>query len=264
MGKFIPMRLAFQHAGAGGRPILLLHGLAGSGDELAGPLDVLASRGWHAVAPDLRGHGRSPKPEHESDYDVRALAADLLELALDLGWRTFSVFGHEAGGVVAQELALMAPHWIDALVLQSTAPGPFPLDRNLAQGGIELVRGTGTMASLVRVYETIGHGPIGTRDDQGDDLLIRMLDCAPPAYVAILGQLLDGPDRSLRLAELQMPTLVVAGEHDAGFVDAAMDLAATIPRADLMIVRGGGHVPHLDRPDEWALMVGGFLQASLV
>jgi 2-succinyl-6-hydroxy-2,4-cyclohexadiene-1-carboxylate synthase len=258
------MQLAYRHAGEGGRPIVLLHGLAGSGEELDRPVALLGERGWHAVAPDLRGHGASPKPDDEAAYDVGALAADVLGLVDALGWRSFSLVGHEAGGVVAQEIALMAPTWIDCLVLQATAPGRFPLDRNLAVGGIELVRGMQSMEPLALAYSQAGEGPVGAGPEHLDGILERMRACAPAAYASILLQLLDAPDRSLRLAELRIPTHVLVGQQDQWFIEPAQDLASTIPAADLYVLPGGGHLPHLDRPDEWAVMVGGFLQASVV
>lgn len=258
------MQLAYRHAGEGGRPVVLLHGLAGTGAELDAPVTVLAERGWHAVAPDLRGHGDSPKPDDEAAYDVRLLAGDVLALVDSLGWRSFSLVGHELGGVVAQEIALMAPTWIEGLVLQATAPGPFPLDRNLAIGGIELVRGTGTMDPLAEAYRAAQQGPVGAGRDHLDGILERMCACAPAAYAALLLQLLDAPDRSLVLADLRVPAHVVVGEGDPFFIDPARDLADAIPAAELYVLPGGGHLPHLDRPDEWAVMVGGFLAASLV
>jgi 2-succinyl-6-hydroxy-2,4-cyclohexadiene-1-carboxylate synthase len=258
------MQLAYRHAGEGGRPVVLLHGLAGSGAELDAPVTLLGARGWHAVAPDLRGHGDSPKPDDELAYEVRAMAGDVLALVDSLGWRSFCLVGHEAGGVIAQELAIMAPTWLDSLVLQATAPGTFPLDRNLALGGIELVRGVRSMEPLAAAYREAGAGPVGAGADHLDGILERMRSCAPAAYAAILLQLLDGADRSLHLADLRVPTHVVVGRDDPFFIEPAEDLATTIPGAELYVLPGGGHLPHLDHPEEWAVMVGGFLQASLV
>jgi pimeloyl-ACP methyl ester carboxylesterase len=244
------MRLACRSAGNGGRPLLLLHGLAGSSGDFLEQLDALARRGFHAVAPDLRGHGDSPRPEGEPAYELRALAVDVAELADDIGWSTFAVFGHELGGVVAQELALDSPDRIEHLVLQSTAPGPLPFDRNLAQGGIVLVRGAGSVAPLNTVHATLG--------------VDRVIDCARDAYAALGTALLDAPDRSLVLSELRVPTLVLAGGDDEAFVDAAADLAAVIPHADLGIVPGCGHDPHVDDLDVWLVFIAGFLATSTV
>jgi len=55
-------RLEYAEEGAGGRPFLLLHGFTGAKEDFADHLDRWADRGWHVVAPDLRGHGGSSAP----------------------------------------------------------------------------------------------------------------------------------------------------------------------------------------------------------
>ena len=60
--------LEVAQAGEGGRPFLLVHGFTGAKEDFTYWLDPLAQRGWHAVAPDLRGHGGSAHPEKENDY----------------------------------------------------------------------------------------------------------------------------------------------------------------------------------------------------
>jgi pimeloyl-ACP methyl ester carboxylesterase len=240
------MQLASRSAGAGGRPLLLLHGLGGSSTDFSPHLDALAARGWHAVALDLRGHGRSPRPEREESYAVDLLVEDVLTFATEMGWLDFVLLGHEAGGVIAQEVALRSPGRVGGLLLQSTWAGAIPVDRNLAEGGIELVRGTDSMK------------PIEVLDG-------RAHDCAPSAYASIFAQLLDAPDRSLRLAEeLRLPTLAVVGVDDDLFLESTVDLAAIIPSADLELINHCGRHPHLDCPERWADLVGGFLAASRV
>src|SRR3954463_5300813 len=100
-------KLAYAEAGAGGRPFLLVHGFTGAKEDFTEWLDRLADAGWHAVAPDNRGHGASEKPDDESEYAFALLAGDLLALADDL-WgpdAPFVLLGHSMGGMVAQVLA---------------------------------------------------------------------------------------------------------------------------------------------------------------
>ena len=54
--------LEIAEAGEGGRPFLLVHGFTGAKEDFSPFLDDLAALGWHAVAPDLRGHGGSDQP----------------------------------------------------------------------------------------------------------------------------------------------------------------------------------------------------------
>src|SRR3954463_12718953 len=121
-------KLAYAEAGAGGRPFLLLHGFTGAKEDFTEWLDRLAGEGWHAVAPDNRGHGTSPKPDDEAGYSFDLLADDVFELADSLwGARTpFVLLGHSMGGMVAQVAALRAPERFNGLILMDTLHGPLP------------------------------------------------------------------------------------------------------------------------------------------
>ena len=68
------VRLAIAEAGVGGRPILLVHGFTGAKEDFTDFLEPLAERGWHAVAPDLRGHGASDHPGDEASYSLEIIA----------------------------------------------------------------------------------------------------------------------------------------------------------------------------------------------
>src|SRR3954469_6093217 len=99
------VELAVSEAGAGGRPFLLLHGFTGAKEDFTeyhGWLDRLADRGWHAGAPDHRGHGESDKPASEDDYSLATFSRDALALTDALGWSRFVLLGHSMGGMIAQ------------------------------------------------------------------------------------------------------------------------------------------------------------------
>ena len=260
------MSLVHDRAGDGGRHVFLLHGLAGSGADFAPRLGSLARAGWDVVAPDLRGHGRSPRG---GTWTFRALADDVVALADELGLDRFCVVGHELGGAVAQELALAVPDRVEGLVLQATAAGPFPLDRNLAEGGIELVRGAG-MDALARAYRILDAGPMETHaarrlrrrePDRAAQLDAWLRACDADAYASLLAQMLDGADRSLLLAELTVPTLVLVGEEDEALLDEGRRLAEVIPGAVFAALPTAGHCPHAEAPEEWTIFVTGFLGA---
>src|SRR5436190_24190959 len=94
--------LEVAQAGEGGRPLLLVHGFTGAKEDFTDWLEPLAERGWHAVAPDLRGHGTSAHPEKETDYSLSVFVADVVGLADALGWDRFVLLGHPMGGMIAQ------------------------------------------------------------------------------------------------------------------------------------------------------------------
>src|SRR3954465_6875076 len=68
-----PVELEVLEAGEGGGPLLLVHGFTGAKEDFADHVDDLAAAGWHVVAPDQRGHGRSDAPADEAAYDLGVL-----------------------------------------------------------------------------------------------------------------------------------------------------------------------------------------------
>ena len=95
-------------------PFLLVHGLASNAWLWAGVAGCLAAAGHRAVAVDLRGHGRSAKPE--TGYDSATAAADLAALIGALGLHRPVVAGQSWGGNVVIELAATRPELISGAI----------------------------------------------------------------------------------------------------------------------------------------------------
>lgn len=114
----VPLHVRSQGTG---KPLLILHGLYGSGMNWNRIARTLArSRAVHL--PDLRNHGQSP---HDPDMTYPAMAADILALMDTLGLETASVLGHSMGGKVAMQLALTYPERIQGLLVADMAPVPY-------------------------------------------------------------------------------------------------------------------------------------------
>ena len=99
---------------AGQEPVLLLHGLADHGMVWARVAEHLSDR-YHCVAPDLRGHGDSGKPEQ--GYACKDIIADLQALMDHLGWTSAHVIAHSWSAKVAAIWARQQPQRIRSLVL---------------------------------------------------------------------------------------------------------------------------------------------------
>lgn len=91
----------------GGRPVLLVHGLSSNCRTWEATARHLAAEGHPVVAVDLRGHGRSDKPD--GGYDFATLVADVVEVLDGLGWDAPLVAGQSTGGNLAVELAAGHP-----------------------------------------------------------------------------------------------------------------------------------------------------------
>jgi pimeloyl-ACP methyl ester carboxylesterase len=102
-----------------GRPVMLLHGWPDSGRLWRHQVPALAGAGFQVIVPDLRGYGRSGKPEAVEAYSLTALAGDVMAVLADLGIGRAHVVGHDWGAALAWGLASFAPGTVDHLVVLS-------------------------------------------------------------------------------------------------------------------------------------------------
>lgn len=101
-----------------GAPLVLLHGLFGSNENLRGIARALSNR-FTIYGMDLRNHGRSP---HAESMDYAELAADVRDTLDAHGLNAPTILGHSLGGKTAMELALSAPRRVSGLVAVDIAP----------------------------------------------------------------------------------------------------------------------------------------------
>lgn len=117
------LRFEIDEAGSGSDVVLFLHGFPESRTSWRAQLPALATDGWLAAAPDLRGYGRSSRPAGRASYHIDALCADVDALFEALGARRRVLVGHDWGGVIAWAYAIRAGRRLDDLVILN-APHP--------------------------------------------------------------------------------------------------------------------------------------------
>jgi len=263
------IHLAVAEAGVGGRPLLLLHGFCGSKEDFVEWLPALAQRGWHAVAPDHRGHGESSKPDGEDAYSLGSLEEDAWALVDRLGWDRFALLGHSMGGYVARLMVDRRPERLTALVLMDTGHGPVEiLDRETVDAAVELVRSGGTRAIAEATADEgtpldtpAGRRLLAERPGYAEFCDRKLLATSPGAYAALARQLIEVPDRldDLRRLSPRLPVLVVVGEQDAAFLGSSERMAAAMPWARLAVVPDAGHSPQFENPRGWWGALSAFL-----
>lgn len=262
------VELDVAEAGVGGRPLLMVHGFTGAKEDFGDWWERLAERGWHVVAPDLRGHGASDHPPRTEDYTVGLFEADLLALVDDLGWDRFVLLGHSMGGMIGQAFAIDHPDRLDGLVLMDTVAGP-PSGSSMAV--TMFVMRLGLRAARVNAFARLLRKP-----PPGSPESVRRLYAERPGYVdwlrakvlassltmakAMSAELPKGPDRLPALAALDVPVLVMVGEHDMpGFVEGSQAMADEIPGASFALLEGAAHNPQLETPEAWWAALTRFL-----
>jgi haloacetate dehalogenase len=122
VGNGIELRV---RTGGSGPPVVLLHGHPRTHTTWHRVAPLLAAAGHTVVCPDLRGYGRSSKPpttEDHAPYSKRAMAADVVALARELGHERFAVVGHDRGSYVALRAALDHPDAVTRLAVLDCVP----------------------------------------------------------------------------------------------------------------------------------------------
>jgi pimeloyl-ACP methyl ester carboxylesterase len=102
-----------------GPPVVLLHGFPDSGRLWRHQVPALADAGFQVIVPDLRGYGRSDKPEAVEAYSLMHIAGDVLAILDDLNAGRAHVVGHDWGAALAWALASFRPDAVDHLVTLS-------------------------------------------------------------------------------------------------------------------------------------------------
>ncbi|KJK57282.1 alpha/beta hydrolase [Saccharothrix sp. ST-888] len=117
------LRMHVAEAGTGPL-VLLLHGFPESWYSWRHQLTALAEAGYHAVAPDQRGYGRTGGPDEVEAYAIPYLVGDALGLIPALGEERAVVVGHDWGAPVAWTSALFRPDLVRGVVGLSVPPAP--------------------------------------------------------------------------------------------------------------------------------------------
>jgi 3-oxoadipate enol-lactonase len=256
-----------------GPPLLLLHGLGLSSDIWVHQFTDLADR-HRVVAVDLRGHGRSSSGERALRLETMADDVHAVVKALDLSGCL--LVGHSMGGMVALQLVqtLLEEERrarFEGLVIVSSAAGPFitlPGWRSLTKAGLPL------WSRMLLVAEEAGAWAAPAEDLRWWAVRIgfgaepvpaqvrfveRIQQATPAATLAQLLPILVGVDLSVRLADVELPALVVAGEHDRLIPSRyTRRLAHALSHGQLVELPRCGHMPMLERRREFSRLLDEF------
>lgn len=241
--------------------------------------------GHRLVFSDLRGHGQSTKGE--ADYSIKVLGQDLLATLDELGLEEVVLVGHSVGGQVAMQvchdnLDLLGSR-VKGLVLVNTSHGPFT-ETLLASGVIARVeritrrpfdaigkrhQAIERIRKLVRPSDAVFWGVALAAFGEGAspkhiDFTYDMLADTPVDVIFDLVKSYRDFDLADHLHELTVPALVLGGTHDRlTLPKASMHLAAHLPKADLHIFDGCGHMPMLERYEEFNGLLQQFVDDNL-
>jgi 3-oxoadipate enol-lactonase len=240
--------LYYEEAGSGW-PLLLISGLGGGCWSWYGQVPYFKSV-YRVITFDNRGAGRSGMPD--GPYDIKQFAADARCLLDHLKLDKVFVMALSMGGMIAQELALLDPRRLRALVLGCThcggpkriPPSPRVLETLLDNNGM-------SQKEIIEKNVPIFFSE-GARREQPEAISAyceAQLSAPEQPEFAFRAQLaaIGTFDASARLSRLKLPTLIVAGSEDVLVPpENAQFMTKQLVQSEMVILPGAGHALHAE------------------
>jgi 3-oxoadipate enol-lactonase len=251
----MPIELAHALHGHGPSQVLVLHDWLGDRRNWDPMLPYLDGERFTYAFVDLRGYGGSRAIA--GAHTAGEAAADALAVASHLGWERFAAVGHSMSGLIVQQLAADAPTRVTRLVAV-TPVGP---------AGLPPPPDVLAFMERVAIEPALRRGAL--RQMWGDRLSERWLELKLARWAessepgAVLGYLrmFSTTDIRERVKGLDVPVLVIAGEHEPPHFSAgALRTAfAAYPRLEVVTCGNAGHYPMQETPVALATMMERFL-----
>ena len=239
------IELAYTRHGAG-IPLVLLHGYPLDGSIWSEVVPLLQDH-FDLIIPDLRGFGESTTVD--TPYTMDTFASDIAGLLDHLGIEKAAIAGHSMGGYVALAFAKLYPDRVSGLGFVSSQALPDTPERKqgrydtavqVAKVGIAIV--VESMTPKLTVDERLRAFAQSVMAQQRTNGMIGALKA-----------MAERTDASALLSTFKFPVVVIHGTADALIpVDRAREVKNAVPHARLVELKGAGHLPMMEFPEETA------------
>lgn len=253
--------LFYKEAEGDEPPILLVHGIACDHTHFAPQFEHFARKGHRVVAMDLRGHGRSDKPEQS--YTMQLFTDDLAWMCAQLGLKKPVVIGHSMGGVVALALALRYPYLPSAIVMVD-APVVRPAEGHAAmQRFLEQLR-----SADYREFRELMGGFVSnvlfipTDDQERKERIVQQMSSAPQHVVVSAFEGMRDYEPTEAGGVLAVPALYIGANEPQPRSDMAR-FREMFPQVLDSKTAGSGHFCQLEVPEQVNPMIDRFLASTL-
>jgi pimeloyl-ACP methyl ester carboxylesterase len=249
--------LWYEEAAGNKIPVVLVHGWCCDHTYLAPQFTHFAALGHRVVAVDLRGHGRSDKPEQS--YTMQVFAEDAMWICERLDVRKPVVIGHSMGGIVAFDLAARHPSSVAAVVMLDAAIVLPQGARNTIPDFLGTLRGPDYRSAMRDYVENSLFLP--SDDPERKTWILEGMAAAPQYVVVSAFEGLRDYDATEAKGGLAVPSLYIAADEPFSRSDLARFQALT-PKTVYGRTVGSGHFLQLEVPDQVNAMIDRFLAVS--
>ena len=247
-----------EHGIKGGVPLIIVHGLYGSGRNWGVIAKRLSDRG-HVIAVDQRNHGES---QWAAPHSYAAMASDLGEVVAHYGG-TADVLGHSMGGKAAMMLALNNPGMVRCLVVADIAPVTY----------------SHSQIQYIHAMRAVDLSQVSKRSDASDQLakqvddpilqsfFTQSLDIASKRWKLNLDQLAEDMPDILGFPEINArfsaPTLFLTGANSEYVLpEHRPAIRSLFPTARFAKIANAGHWLHAEQPRAFEASVRAFFDAA--
>ncbi len=225
-------------------PVVFVHGFLGGSQQWKGQIAALAGR--EVVAVDLPGFGDNAQTEPLDT--IAAYATWVLDALTSQGISHFNLVGHSMGGMIAQEMTLLAPDRVESLVLYGTgATGVLPGRFETIETSKLRAKSDGAKATAGRIVATWFLSPTETETFE---------TCLEIAEQTKLSAILAGLEAMQtwnsadRLTSITARTLLIWGDQDRTYPWSQTEhLWRALPDVRLAVLPDCAHAAHLEKPD---------------
>lgn len=215
----------------------------------------LLPKGLRLIRYDKRGHGLSSCPA--APYSMGSLITDAERLMDHLNLRDCMFVGLSIGGMIAQGLAVKRMDLVRSMVISNTGAkiGTAEMWRDridaVQKGGIESLADPVMERWFSKAF----------RDTDALNAWRNMLIRQPAEGYMGCSAAISGTDFYTSTASLTLPTLAIAGSEDGSTPpDLVRETADLIKGSRFHLIRGAGHLPCVEKPEEFAEVLGAFIK----
>ena len=254
------MKVYFKKVGEG-KPLIILHGLFGLGDNWSTLAKKFAENGFCVYLIDQRNHGRS---EHSFDFSYDFMANDLKILMQDEQMFNADIIGHSMGGKTAMYFALEHPELVKKMIVADISPAYYPQHHQ----------------SVLSALHSLDFSVIKSRREAEDQLRVALNDEGTIQFllknlywktetqlewrfglqeieenIEMVGEALPGTK------VIEVPTLFLKGER-SGYIQAEQEelIKARFSNVEIQTVPNAGHWVHAENPTSFLEMSLEFLK----
>ncbi|MDF2940665.1 MAG: putative alpha/beta superfamily hydrolase [Gammaproteobacteria bacterium] len=247
-----------------GEPVVFITGYSADHHVWDNILDDYA-KSYQIIAIDNRGSGASECPN--SPYTIEAMADDVIALCDALGLKTCHFIGLSMGCAITMTIAYKYPERCKSIVLSNGFRKVDIKFALFAQGRLELFKYK--IPADIASKLTMGWAFSSDYLNQAGmvEYLLEGVRAAkhPMTEVGTRGQLaaLIAFDSHVWINQIKVPTLVIGSDKDMIVDEAEMqEMARLIPDAQYYCFKGAGHIPHIEKPQEFNKLVQAFIAGN--